>query len=1191
MSTIRTAVMDGNTAAAHIAYRVNEVAAIFPITPSSAMAELADVWATDGLKNIWGNIPTVIQMQSEAGAAGTLHGSLQSGALSTTFTASQGLLLMLPNMYKIAGELTPCVMHVAARAIATQALSIFGDHSDVMSARMTGFAMLAAASVQEAHDLALVAQAATLESRVPIMFFFDGFRTSHEENKISVIPDEQIRAMIDDDLVRAFRERALSPEHPVVRGTAHNPDTYFQARETVNPFYERFPAIVEKTMDRLAALTGRAHSLFRYTGHPAADRVVVAIGSACEVLDETAAYLNARGEKLGVLQVTLYRPWLPEAFLAALPRSVQSLAVLDRTKEVGANEPLYLDVLSTFAEAVATGKWPAMPRLIGGRYGISSKDFDPAMAKAVFDELLAPVPKHGFTVGINDDVSHTSLDVNRDFSIEPSEVVRALFYGLGADGTVGANKNSVKILAAPAGRYAQGYFEYDSKKSGSYTVSHLRFGPKPIRAPYLLKSANFVGIHKFDFLFKQDVLSAAAPGATVLLNSPYPPDRVWTELPLSIQQQMIEKQVKLFVIDASAVSSRLGLGARSNTILQTCFFALSGVLPRDEAVVAIKHATERTYQRKGAEVVRKNFAAIDSALANLHPVALGAAGSGRPDFVMSIPATAPEFVRKVTAAMMAGRGESLPVSAIPIDGTFPTGTTRYEKRNIADQVPIWEPDLCIQCGQCSIVCPHSVIRAKYYDRSRLDAAPRAFKAVPINARGYPESRYTLQVYVEDCTGCGVCVENCPAHAPHDDTVKAINMRPRLEHLERERSSISFFETLPWPDRTRVNFSNVRGVQFVQPLFEYPGACAGCGETPYLKLLSQLFGDRLQIANATGCSSIYGGNLPTTPWTSNAEGRGPSWANSLFEDNAEFGLGYRIAIDKQIELARAGVTRLASRLGEDLVSALLTAPQLTESELKLQRERVAALKAKLRPMDDGDAKNLLTVADALLRRSVWIVGGDGWAYDIGYGGLDHVLASGRDVNVLVLDTGVYSNTGGQASKATPLGASAKFDAAGRKVPRKDLAMMAIAYGNVYVAQVAMGANNEQAVIAFREAEAHPGPSLILAYSQCIAHGINMRHGMKQAARAVASGQWPLLRFDPAMRQRGMNPFRLDSTRPRIPLEEYRYREVRFKVVQQTHPDEARKMMQQAELAHAESYKLYEDLAARDGDRFHPHWGDV
>ncbi len=1192
MPDVQSAVMDGNTAAVHIAYRVNEVSAIFPITPSSAMAELADSWASEGIRNIWGNVPVVQQMQSEGGAAGALHGSLQSGALTTTYTASQGLLLMLPNMYKIAGELLPCVFHVAARSLATQALSIFGDHSDVMSARMTGFAMLAAASVQDAHDLALVAQAATLVSRVPIMFFFDGFRTSHEENKISIIPDEQIRAMIDDELVRAFRARALSPEHPVVRGTTHNPDTFFQARETVNPYYERLPGIIQKAMDDLAQMTGRRHKLVRYSGDPEAERIVVAIGSGCEVLDQTAAHLNTRGEKVGVVQVILYRPWAADAFLAALPKSVGAVAVLDRTKEVGApGEPLFLDVLSTFAQATAAGTWAAMPTLIGGRYGLSSKDFDPAMAKAVFDELKKPSPKHGFTVGINDDVSHTSLAVDTAFDIESPNDVRALFYGLGADGTVGANKNSVKILAHAPACFAQGYFVYDSKKSGSSTISHLRFGPKPIRAPYLLKSASFVGVHKFDFVFKQDVLAAAASGATVLINSPYGPDAVWNELPRNVQQQFIDKKLKLFVVDASKVAFGLGLGARINTILQTCFFALSGVLPRDKAIAAIKMETERTYARKGADVVKKNFAAIDSALANLHEVKVPAIADGRPSPRNAIPASAPRFVREVTAVMMEGRGDTLPVSAMPADGTFPTGTTRYEKRNIAEQVPIWEPDLCIQCGQCSIVCPHSVIRAKYYDRTRLVDAPASFKAVPINARGYPDSRYTLQVYVEDCTGCGVCVENCPAHSPDDGKIKAINMKSRLDHLDMERESIAFFEKLPWADRTRVNFANVRGVQFLQPLFEFSSACAGCGETPYLKLLSQLFGDRLQIANATGCSSIYGGNLPTTPWTFGPDGRGPTWVNSLFEDNAEFGFGYRMAIDKQTEIARGITVKLAPLLGEDLVQAVLAAPQVTESDFRVQRERVTALKAKLATLDDADAMNLLALADFLVRRSVWIVGGDGWAYDIGYGGLDHVLAMGRNVNVLVLDTEVYSNTGGQASKATPLGASAKFAAAGRTVPRKDLAMMAIAYGNVYVAQVAMGANNEQAVIAFREAEAHDGPSLILAYSQCIAHGTDMRYGMKQAARAVASGHWPLMRFDPTMRSRGLNPFRLDSPRPRISLEEYRGREVRFKVLEQTHPAEAKHMLQQAQLAVEERYKLYEDLASRDGSRFHPHWQEL
>ena len=1183
--------MDGNQAVAHVAYRVNEVCAIFPITPSSPMAELADQWASQGLRNIWGGIPVVQEMQSEGGAAGTAHGALQSGALTTTFTASQGLLLMIPNMFKIAGELTATVFHIAARSIATQALSIFGDHQDVMAARSTGFAMLGAASVQEAHDLALVAQAATLGSRVPFMHFMDGFRTSHEVNKLTLLSDEQIRAMIDDELVRAHRARALSPEKPFVRGTAHNPDTFFQARETVNPYYAALPDTVQQAMDRLAALTGRQYRLCRYEGDPQAERVVVAIGSATEVLRETAAWLRARGEKVGVLQVLLYRPFSLEHFLAALPHSCKALAVLDRCKEPGGmGEPLYQDVVSALARAVASGKRAAMPRVIGGRYGLSSKDFDPGMAKAVFDELACVGPRDEFTVGIHDDVSGTSLEWEHDLDIESRETVRALFFGLGADGTVGANKNSVKILAEAGDRYAQGYFVYDSHKSGAETISHLRFGRQPITAPYLVGHADFIACHQFDLMARRDVLGPAIPGATFLLNAPFGPQEVWDRLSRRAQRQIIDKRLRFFVIDATRVARDLGLGPRVNTILQTCFFALSGVLPREDAIVEIKKAIDKDYRRKGASMVRKNFAAVDAALAHLHEVEIPNEVTSGFDPPPVVAESAPEFVKSVTARMLAGRGDEIPVSALPADGTFPSGTTKYEKRSIAFEVPVWEPDLCIQCGQCSIVCPHSVIRANYYHERELSKAPAGFKSAAINARGFPGSRFTLQIYVEDCTGCALCVENCPAHSPTDHGVRAINMREKRPLVEAERRYIAFFETLPVPDRSRVNFANIRGVQFLEPLFEFSGACAGCGETPYLKLLSQLFGDRAQIANATGCSSIYGGNLPTTPWRANAQGRGPAWSNSLFEDNAEFGLGYRLAIDQQAQFAQDLLRKLAPTVGEELVGAILTAPQVTESDFKQQFERVAALRKTLAAIDSEDARNLLAVADNLIRRSVWLVGGDGWAYDIGYGGLDHVLAQSRDVNILVLDTEVYSNTGGQASKATPLGASAKFAAAGKRIPRKDLAMQAIAYGYVYVAQVALGANPEQALLAFREAEAYPGPSLILAYSQCIAHGIDMRDGMKQQARAVACGHWPLFRFDPTMRQAGLNPFRLDSPRPRLPLQDYAYREVRYKILSQTQPQDAATMMRQAQAAADERYRLYEDLAARDGSRFLPHWED-
>ena len=1178
----QTATMDGNTAVAHVAYRVNEVCAIFPITPSSTMAELADEWASNGLPNIWGNVPVIQEMQSEGGAAGALHGALQAGALTTTFTASQGLMLMIPNMFKIAGELTPTVFHVAARSLATQGLSIFGDHSDVMAVRPTGFAMLSSGSVQEAHDLALIAQAATLKSRVPFIHFFDGFRTSHEVNTLTMLSDADIRAMIDDDLVRAHRARALNPEHPFVRGTAHNPDSFFQARETANPFYAGVPEIVSGLLDQFATMTGRRYRLFDYEGPEDAERVVAVMGSGAEVARETVADLNARGEKVGVLTVRLYRPFSAEHLLAALPESVQRLAVLDRVKEPGASgEPLYLDIVAALANAVGRGRRKTMPLVIGGRYGLASKDFDPAQAKAVFDELKKADPKNSFTVGINDDVSHTSLAVDPAYDIEPGNVVTALFYGLGSDGTVGANKNSVKIIAEDAGRYAQGYFEYDSHKSGAQTISHLRFGPKPIRSPYLVRHADFVACHQFHFLHRVDVLRQAAPNATFLLNSPYGPDKVWEKLPLSVQQEIIDLKLRFFVIDASKAAREVGLGNRTNTILQTCFFAISGVLPRDEAIARIKESIRKTYGEKGEEVVQQNFAGVDGALARLGEVTVPVVPSSTFERPPIVPATAPDFVRRVTARMMEGRGDDIPVSAIPVDGTYPSGTAAWEKRDIAEEVPVWLSDLCIQCGQCSFVCPHSVIRAKYYDAALAEESPEGFKSAPVNTRGNPGIDFTLQFYMEDCTGCGLCVEVCPAHRSDDPSVKAINMTPKGDLAEKERTNIAFFEKLPINDRSRVDFANVRGVQFLESLFEFSGACAGCGETPYIKLLSQLFGDRLMVANATGCSSIYGGNLPITPWTKDSAGRGPAWSNSLFEDNAEFGLGFRLAADKHLELGEVLLKSLAPMVGERLVEAILSAPQIRESEIRDQRIRVAELKAALLKMPDNQvAKHLLSVVDHLVHRSIWIVGGDGWAYDIGYGGLDHVLASGRNVNILVLDTEVYSNTGGQASKATPLGAVAKFASAGKRTPRKDLALQAIAYGNVYVAQVAMGANPQQTLEAFREAEAYDGPSLILAYSHCIAHGYDLRNGMKQQDLAVASGYWPLLRYDPAMRAAGKAPFRLDSPRPSIPFKSYAENEMRYHALTVSDPRVAAELAGRSQQAIAERYARYEEFSGME-----------
>ncbi|WP_067856501.1 pyruvate:ferredoxin (flavodoxin) oxidoreductase [Nocardia shimofusensis] len=1179
------ATVDGNEATASVAYRLNEVCCIYPITPSSTMAELADEWSSAGRPNLWGTVPTVVEMQSEGGAAGALHGALQGGALATTFTASQGLLLMIPNMYKIAGELTSAVMHVAARSLATQGLSIFGDHSDVMAVRQTGFALLASASVQEAHDLALVAQAATLRTRVPFLHFFDGFRTSHELNTIETLSDGDLRALVPEGLVRDHRGRALSPQRPFIRGTAQNPDTYFQARETVNPFYARVPAVVDELMAQLGQRTGRDMRVVDYTGHPEAERVLVLMGSGAQTAAETVRVLAESGEKVGAVQVRLYRPFPAEALLAALPATVRTIGVLDRTKEPGSfGEPLYLDVVAALAEAYATGRRAHLPRVCGGRYGLSSKEFTPAMVAGVFAELAREHPRSRFTVGIDDDVSGTSIVYDPGFDLEADDTVRAVFFGLGSDGTVGANKNTVKILGAREDLHAQAYFVYDSKKSGSQTVSHLRFGPRPIRAPYLIGRADFVGCHQFRFLEKVDVLGRAADGASLLLNCRYPADKVWDALPRQVQRQILDKRLTVYAVDAGRIARRVGLAGRINVVLQTCFFAISNVLPRAEALARIKDAVAATYADHGADVVRRELEAVDLAVESLHRIAV-------PDRVSStavpaplVPDDAPEFVRTVTAEMMAGRGDALPVSALPVDGSYPSGTTAYEKRNISELVAAWDPDTCIQCGNCGFVCPHSVIRTKFYDEGRLTGAPPAFPSAPLGAVGLPQARYSLQVYVEACTGCGLCVEACPALTPGTPPAKAINLTPREPRVATERENIAFFESLPAVNRSRVDFGTVRGTQFLEPLFEFPGACAGCGETPYLKLLSQLFGDRAMIANATGCSSIYGANLPTTPWTTDADGRGPAWSNSLFEDNAEFGLGLRLAADEHTDLARRRLTELRDVIGPALVDDILTAPQLRESELRAQRERVAELDTLLAQLDPALTADLRSVLDHLVRRSVWIVGGDGWAYDIGAGGLDHVLAGGRNVNILVLDTEVYSNTGGQMSKATPLGAIAKFAAAGKTVPMKDLALQAIAYGNVYVARVAMGADAQHTLQAMREAEAYEGPSLVIAYSQCIAHGIDMRQGMDQQYRAVASGHWPLIRYDPMLRAAGRNPFLLDSHRPRISLDEYRSRELRYRALANSDPAEYNRILALAEEAIAQRWSRYEQMASQGPQHF-------
>ncbi len=1183
--------LDGNEACALVAHKINEVIAIYPITPSSAMGEWADQYSAEGKTNIWGAVPLVIEMQSEGGAAGSVHGALQAGALTTTFTASQGLLLMIPNMYKIAGELTSTVFHIAARSLAGQALSIFGDHSDVMAARSTGFAQLFANSVQEITDFALIATASTLEARVPFLHIFDGFRSSHEVNKAELLDDEVLRAMISDELVRAHRARALTPDKPVIRGTAQNPDVYFQGRESSNPFYLATPGIVQKVMDRFATLTGRQYHLFDYVGAPDAERVIVIMGSGAEATHETVDYLTARGEKVGLLKVRLYRPFAVEAFLQALPASVKAIAVLDRTKEPGASgEPLYQDVVTAVAEGLAnqTAPFTAMPKIIGGRYGLSSKEFTPAMIKAVFDELSKPRPKNHFTVGIKDDVTFTSLDYDESFIIEPDDVVRAVFYGLGSDGTVGANKNSIKIIGEDTDNYAQAYFVYDSKKSGSVTVSHLRFGPRPIRSTYQVNSANFVGVHQFNFVEKFDVLRLAAPGATFLLNSPYGPDEVWDHLPRSMQQTIIDKKLKFYVLDGYEVARKTGMGRRINTIMQTGFFALSGVLPPDEAINAIKHTIEKTYGNRGERVVQMNNAAVDAARDHLFRVEVPAEATSTFERSLTIPAHAPEFVRSVTARIIEGLGDTLPVSAMPVDGTYPTGTTKWEKRNITTEIPVWDPEVCIQCGKCALVCPHGVIREKIYDPALLHNAPPTFKSTEARFKEYKGMQFTLQIAPEDCTGCSLCVEVCPAKNKQQPKFKAINMAPQLPLRETERQNWEFFLGLPNVDRTQLPLGQVKFNQLLEPLFEFSGACAGCGETPYLKLLSQLFGDRALIANATGCSSIYGGNLPTTPWAVNEEGRGPAWSNSLFEDNAEFGLGMRVALDQRLETATHLLRQMGDLIDEELCEAILYADQVTEADIRAQRGRVAELKHRLRElMARGDLdtavartlENLLSVADVFVKKNVWIVGGDGWAYDIGYGGLDHVLASGRNVNVLVLDTEVYSNTGGQMSKATPRGAVAKFAAAGKPAAKKDLAMLAVSYGNIYVARVAFGANDAQTVRAFLEAEAYDGPSLIIAYSHCIAHGYDLKFGLEQQKAAVESAYWPLFRYNPDLRTEGKNPFQLDSRAPKLPLDQYMYREGRFRMLTQSHPERAAKLLELAQKDVQVRWQQYEEMAAK------------
>lgn len=1186
MKTPHFKTLDANEAVANIAYQLSEVIAIYPITPSSPMGEWADQWAANGDKNLWDTIPSVVEMQSEAGAAGAIHGALQTGSLATTFTASQGLLLMIPNMYKIAGELTPAVFHIAARSLAAQGLSIFGDHADVMAARQTGWAMLCSNSVQEAHDLALISHAATLETRLPFLHFFDGFRTSHEVGKIAMIEREVVRAMINEERVTEHRLRGLTPDRPVLRGTAQNPDVYFQARETVNPFYDKCAEAVEQAMIKFGELTGRRYHLYEYHGAPDAEFVIILMGSGCEAVHETVDYFNARGGKKGVLKVRLYRPLDAKRLIAALPATTKAIAVLDRTKEPGAGgEPLYLDVINAFAEAAAassvTGqpKFARPPRIVGGRFGLSSKEFTPAMVHAVFENLKVAKPRNHFTVGINDDVTHTSLPVDESFSIEPPEVVRALFYGLGADGTVGANKESIKIIGENTENFAQGYFVYDSKKSGAITISHLRFGPKQIRSTYLITQANFVACHQPVFLERMNVAECLVPGGTLLLNSPSAPGDVWKSLPVETQRDLITKQAKLYTIDAMSVARAAGMGPRINTVMQTCFFSVSGVLPRAEAIQAIKDSIKKAYGKKGEEIVKMNIAAVDTTLAHLVEVQVPTSVAEGVVIRPPVPAQAPAFVRNVLGPISAGHGDRLPVSAMPCDGTYPTATAKWEKRNLATEVPVWDPNVCIQCGKCVFVCPHATIRSKVFDASH-NHAPETFKSVPARLPEWKGKQFSIQVAVEDCTGCGVCVDVCPARNKSEAKLKAINMRPQAPLRAAEVLNWDYFLNIPELDRRTVSTDNVRGMQALEPLFEFSGACAGCGETPYIKLLTQLFGDRMVVANATGCSSIYGGNLPTTPYAQNKDGRGPAWCNSLFEDNAEFGLGFRVSIDKQTEFAGELLRKLAPSVGSTLVEEILLADQKDEAGIYDQRERVVELKKRLAMIESPDAKRLLTLADMLVRKSVWIIGGDGWGYDIGYGGLDHVLASGRNVKVLLLDTEVYSNTGGQASKSTPRGAVAKFAASGKPAAKKDLGLIAMTYGNIYVGCVAMGAKDEHTLKTFLEAEAYDGPAIIIAYSHCIAHGINMTTGLQNQKAAVNSGHWLLYRFNPERAACGENPLQLDSPAPRIKLGEYRAMENRFKMLDKSHPDHAKALLARAQEEVTLRWKLYQHLAARD-----------